>query len=75
MQGTHHNLFPPILISGIVYEDGGQYEISYKHFRKNYDIQLEVLGPDHIRTVRARNILKEPMYRRIAQRLGEEIPD
>jgi nephrocystin-3 len=57
-----------------VYEDNGNYKRAYEFFHKNYQIQLEVLGPEHVRTVRAKNILNEPMYRRIALELGQEVP-
>ena len=72
LKPCHYN--SKFIIVGIVYEDAGNYETSYRYFKKNYMIQLEVVGPDHVRAVRARKILQEPTYVRIAQRLGEAVP-
>lgn len=57
--------------TGICYEDTGNYDKSYDHFKTVYLINKEVYGPDHIKTKRNQGILTEPTYRRIAQRRND----
>ncbi len=51
----------------ICYEDARQYSKSYELFLKNYNINRDVYGEDHIKTVRSKNVLEEPTYARVKQ--------
>lgn len=52
---------------GILYEDNRDYQKAYDYFVKWHETCLEVLGPSHPKTGRARDTLNEPMYVRIKE--------
>ena len=57
---------------GIVYEDTKNYVKAFEYFRKWALTSEEVLGPTHPKTLRAKGVLNEPRYKRIADRLKEQ---
>ena len=72
MYGEYHILTSRLYINiGIVYEDNNQYKKAYEYFKKWARVSEEILGPDHPKTQRAKGVLKETRYRRIAIELGE----
>ncbi|XP_077998733.1 TPR repeat-containing protein DDB_G0287407-like [Glandiceps talaboti] len=50
---------------GIYYEDNGDYQTAYDHFKQWYQVSVEVFGENHPKTVIAQKCLNEPMYSRI----------
>ncbi|XP_036368972.1 nephrocystin-3 [Octopus sinensis] len=72
MYGEYHILTSRLYINiGIVYEDNKEYRKAYEYFKKWARVSEEILGPDHPKTRRAKGVLQETRYRRIAQELGE----
>ncbi|KAK3090415.1 hypothetical protein FSP39_011663 [Pinctada imbricata] len=72
MYGEYHILTSRLYINiGIVYEDNNEYKKAYEYFKKWARVSEEILGPDHPKTQRAKGVLKESRYRRIAIELGE----
>nr|XP_006811881.1 PREDICTED: nephrocystin-3-like [Saccoglossus kowalevskii] len=51
---------------GIYYEDSGDYYSAYDHFKKWYQVSIEVFGENHPKTNVARNALNETTYKNIA---------
>lgn len=72
MYGEFHILTSRLYINiGIVYEDNNDYKKAYEYFKKWARVSEEILGPDHPKTLRAKGVLRESRYKRIAQELGE----
>lgn len=72
MYGEYHILTSRLYINiGIVYEDNKEYRKAYEYFKKWARVSEEILGPDHPKTRRAKGVLQETRYRRIAQELDE----
>ncbi|GAB1609949.1 repeat-containing DDB_G0287407-like [Argonauta hians] len=72
MYGEYHILTSRLYINiGIVYEDNKEYRKAYEYFKKWARVSEEILGPDHPKTRRAKGVLQETRYRRLAQELGE----
>jgi hypothetical protein len=72
MYGEYHILTSRLYINiGIVYEDNNDYKKAYEYFKKWARVSEEILGPDHPKTQRAKGVLRETRYRRIAKSLGE----
>ncbi|XP_064629063.1 TPR repeat-containing protein DDB_G0287407-like isoform X2 [Lineus longissimus] len=61
--------------TGIYWEETGNYNKAYEFFSNNYRVMREVFGDDHIKTSRAKHILQEPAYRRMALERGDDVPD
>ena len=59
----------------IYYEEIGDFRLAYDHFRKWYGVCCELYGKQHPKTARPINTLREPVYKNIADRLGDDIPD
>ena len=51
------------------------YKRSYQYFKKWARLSEEIMGPDHPKTLRAKGVLRESRYRRIAMELGEWVED
>ncbi|KAH9495183.1 hypothetical protein Btru_018582, partial [Bulinus truncatus] len=76
MYGELHILTSRLYINiGIVYEDNKDYKRSYQYFKKWARLSEEIMGPDHPKTLRAKGVLRESRYRRIAMELGEWVDD
>ncbi|CAL1546769.1 unnamed protein product [Lymnaea stagnalis] len=76
MYGELHILTSRLYINiGIVYEDNKDYKRSYQYFKKWARLSEEIMGPDHPKTLRAKGVLRESRYRRIAMELGEWVED
>ncbi|XP_059178256.1 TPR repeat-containing protein DDB_G0287407-like isoform X2 [Physella acuta] len=76
MYGELHILTSRLYINiGIVYEDNKDYRRSYQYFKKWARLSEEIMGPDHPKTLRAKGVLRESRYRRIAMELGEWVED
>ncbi|XP_048761079.1 uncharacterized protein LOC125670136 [Ostrea edulis] len=72
MYGEYHILTSRLYINiGIVYEDNNDFKKAYEYFKKWARVSEEILGPDHPKTQRAKGVLRETRYRRIAKSLGE----
>ncbi|XP_061167339.1 TPR repeat-containing protein DDB_G0287407-like [Saccostrea echinata] len=72
MYGEYHILTSRLYINiGIVYEDNNDYKKAYEYFKKWARVSEQILGPDHPKTQRAKGVLRETRYRRIAKSLGE----
>ena len=72
MYGEYHILTSRLYINiGIVYEDNNDYRKAYSYFKRWARVSEEILGPEHPKTQRAKGVLRESRYRRIAQDLGE----
>lgn len=72
MYGEYHILTSRLYINiGIVYEDNKDYRKAYTYFKRWARVSEEILGPEHPKTQRAKGVLRESRYRRIAQDLGE----
>lgn len=72
MYGEFHILTSRLYINiGIVYEDNNDYRKAYTYFKRWALVSEEILGPEHPKTQRAKGVLRESRYRRIAQDLGE----
>lgn len=72
MYGEYHILTSRLYINiGIVYEDNNDYKKAYEYFKKWARVSEEILGPDHPKTQRAKGVLRETRYKRIANSLGE----
>ena len=72
MYGELHILTSRLYINiGIVYEDNNDYKKAYEYFKKWAKVSEEILGPEHPKTLRAKGVLRETRYKRIAQELGE----
>ncbi|KAK6179484.1 hypothetical protein SNE40_011834 [Patella caerulea] len=72
MYGEYHILTSRLYINiGIVYEDNNNYNKAYEYFKKWARVSEEILGPDHPKTQRAKGVLRETRYKRIAQQMGE----
>ncbi|ESO94433.1 hypothetical protein LOTGIDRAFT_232289 [Lottia gigantea] len=72
MYGEYHILTSRLYINiGIVYEDNDNYNKAYEYFKKWARVSEEILGPDHPKTQRAKGVLRETRYKRIAQQQGE----
>ncbi|XP_074643679.1 TPR repeat-containing protein DDB_G0287407-like [Tubulanus polymorphus] len=72
LYGENHILVSRLYINiGIVYEDNKNFRKAYEYFKKWAQVSEIVLGPSHPKTLRAKGVLKEERYRRIAQQLGE----
>ena len=72
MYGEYHILTSRLYINiGIVYEDNNDYRKAYAYFKRWARVSEEILGPEHPKTQRAKGVLRESRYRRIAQDLGE----
>lgn len=66
--GEKHMLMLRLYLNiGILYEDNRDYQKAYDYFVKWHETCLEVLGPSHPKTVRARDTLNEPAYVRIRE--------
>ena len=59
----------------IYHEEVGDYYLAYEFFRKWYHLCNDLYGPQHPKSLRPVNTLREPMYRRIAAEKGHEVPD
>lgn len=57
--------------TAICYEDCGELEKTYDHFRTVYHIKKEIFGLDHVRTKRTQRILSEPKYMAIARQRND----
>lgn len=76
MYGEYHILTSRLYINmGIVYEDNNDYKKAYEFFKKWARVSEEILGPDHPKTLRAKGVLRESRYRRIARVQGEWTED
>ncbi|KAL5022718.1 hypothetical protein ScPMuIL_001873 [Solemya velum] len=76
MYGEYHILTSRLYINmGIVYEDNNDYKKAYEFFKKWARVSEEILGPDHPKTLRAKGVLRESRYRRIARVQGEWMDD
>ncbi|GFO48089.1 telomerase protein component 1 [Plakobranchus ocellatus] len=76
MYGELHILTSRLYINiGIVYEDNKDFKKSYQYFKKWARLSEEIMGPDHPKTLRAKGVLRESRYRRIAMELGEWVED
>lgn len=76
MYGEYHILTSRLYINiGIVYEDNNDYKKAYEYFKKWARVSEEILGPDHPKTQRAKGVLRESRYQRIARTLGENDDD
>lgn len=72
LYGEFHILTSRLYINiGIVYEDNNDYHKAYSYFKRWAKVSEEILGPQHPKTQRAKGVLRESRYRRIAQDLGE----
>ncbi|XP_074662841.1 TPR repeat-containing protein DDB_G0287407-like [Tubulanus polymorphus] len=58
---------------GIYYEESRDYYEAFNHFYSHYRIVKELYGEDHVKVSRAKNILMEPMFKRIANEKGIDI--
>ncbi|XP_033737542.1 LOW QUALITY PROTEIN: nephrocystin-3-like [Pecten maximus] len=76
MYGEYHILTSRLYINiGIVYEDNNDFKKAYEYFKKWARVSEEILGPDHPKTQRAKGVLRESRYQRIARTLGENDDD
>jgi len=64
----------------IVYEDEARqtdetetYGRAYDYYQKAYVVSRDSLGADHAKTVRYRNILKTPTYKRFVDQRGDNV--
>ena len=74
--GENHILVSRLYINiGIVYEDNHDYEKAYDYFKKWAQVSEIVLGPSQPKTLRAKGVLRERRYRRIARQRGEAPDD
>jgi len=61
--GENHLLACRLYLNiGILYEDNRDFETAYDYFLKWYDTSYAVLGPDHPKSVRAKDTLAESTY-------------
>jgi hypothetical protein len=60
--------------TGIYWEEIGNYNKAFEFFSNNYRVMRDVFGEEHIKTTRAKHILQEPMYVRLAQERGDVPP-
>ena len=59
---------------GNYYERIGEENKAYEYFRKLYDLLIEIYGPNYPKTNRVIGKLNEFTFRRIAGRLGHQVP-
>lgn len=66
--GEKHMLMLRLYLNiGILYEDNRDFQKAYDYFVKWHETCLEVLGPSHPKTARARDTLSEASYVRIRE--------
>nr|XP_047125336.1 TPR repeat-containing protein DDB_G0287407 [Hydra vulgaris]XP_047125337.1 TPR repeat-containing protein DDB_G0287407 [Hydra vulgaris] len=66
--GESHMLYVRLCLNiGILYEDDRQFNEAYDYFVKWDKATSEVLGPNHPKTIRAKETLEEPTYVRIRE--------
>lgn len=70
--GEYHILTSRLYINiGILYEDKRDFKKAYGYFKQWGKISEEIHGSSHPKSQRAKGVLREPRYKRIAMDLGE----
>ena len=50
-------------------------KLAYEYTRKCYDVCLEVFGIEYVQTIATVAILNEPMFVRMAEERGDDVPE
>ena len=70
----HNSVCRTYLNMAIYHEDCRNYNKAFELFRKWFAISKDLYGPDHPKTIRCHETLREPFYARIARNKGIPIP-
>ena len=74
--GPVHVMMDRLLLNmAIYYEEIGDYYKAYELFYRWYEAVNDIYGPQHPKSARPVNTLREPMYRRIALEKGNAVPE
>ena len=74
--GENHPTIDRLYLNmAIHYEEIGNYDLAYAHFRKWYGVCCELYGRQHPKTRRPISTLTEPRYRRLAEQNGDDVPE
>ncbi|XP_057298336.1 TPR repeat-containing protein DDB_G0287407-like [Hydractinia symbiolongicarpus] len=66
--GKGHLMYIRLCLSiGLLHEQSGDYYTAYEYFSRWDNAAREVYGPNHIKTIRSKEALDSPVYRRIKE--------